>query len=67
MADSPLVDLLADEANAIRWLDNVALAEFLTDVEQIGFEEARHRLKRFRQKQQTLGEDWKCLTATTSR
>jgi hypothetical protein len=66
MADSPLVDLLAYEANAIRWLDNAALAEFLTDVEQIGFEEARHRLKRFRQKQQSLGEDWKCLTKPCS-
>lgn len=59
MASSPLIDLLAFEANAIRWLDNAALAELLTDVERDGWEYARHTLKGYRQKQQTVGEDWR--------
>jgi hypothetical protein len=42
MASSPLIDLLAHEANAIRWLDNEALAEFLTDLERDGWEWTRH-------------------------
>jgi hypothetical protein len=46
MASSPLIDLLAHEANAIRWLDNEALAEFLTDLERDGWEWTRHTLKR---------------------
>jgi hypothetical protein len=59
MASAPLIDLLAHEANAIRWLDNDALAEFLTDLERDGWEWTRHTLKRYRQKQQTLGEEWR--------
>jgi hypothetical protein len=58
MASSPLIDLLAYEANAIRWLDNAALAEFLTDIEELGWEQARHTLARYRQKKQAWGEEW---------
>jgi len=58
MAESPMLDLLAHEAAAIRWLTDAALAEFLTDVERIGWDEARHTLKRHRQRGRTWGGEW---------
>jgi hypothetical protein len=59
MASAPLIDLLAKEADAIRGLTNEQLAEFLTDLQDTGWDWARETLGRYRKKQQTIGEEWR--------